>query len=97
MVFFSAVFGVPGYLFQGIYKEVQNHLGADVQSYIIAARCTQGIEAWQLSTPEQRRDVVERWRAPEMEQRKQQRGVLGRWHSAQVNLGRIRQQRSGKA
>lgn len=92
----AAVFGIPGYLFQGVYKEVQNHMGADVQSYIIAARCTQGIEAWQLSTPEQRCDVIHRWNAPEMERKKQQRGVLSRWHSAQVNLGKKRQERSGR-
>ncbi|MCJ1462396.1 hypothetical protein MMC07_000997 [Pseudocyphellaria aurata] len=92
----AAVFGVPGYLFQGIYKEVQNHLGADVQSYIIAARCTQGIEAWQRSTPDQRRDVIDRWRSPDMERRKQQRGALARWHSAQLALGKKRQQRSAE-
>ncbi|SLM37934.1 glycosyltransferase family 1 protein [Lasallia pustulata] len=57
----AAMFGLPGYTFQGIYKELQKHLGSSVQNYIIAARTAQGYEEWRLSTHEERLEVVRQW------------------------------------
>ncbi|MCJ1288321.1 hypothetical protein MMC26_007676 [Xylographa opegraphella] len=72
----AAIWGIPGYTFKGIYKELQKHLGASVQNYIIAARTAQGYEDWRLSSPEERLGVVSRWHAAQIELSKQktQRG-----------------------
>ena len=55
------MWGLPGYTFKGIYKELQKHLGSSVQYYIIAARTAQGYEEWRLSTHEERLEVVRQW------------------------------------
>ena len=62
-----AIWGLPGYTFKGIYKELQNHLGSSVQNYIVAARTAQGYEDWHNSTREERLDVVSRWQAIQVE------------------------------
>ena len=67
----KAGFGVLGYTFKGIYKEIQKHLGSSVQNYIIAARTTQGLQEWNASTREERLDVVSRWQAAQVELSKQ--------------------------
>lgn len=63
----TAIWGLPGYTFKGIYKELQKHLGSSVQNYIIAARTAQGYEALGLSTREERLDIVSRWHASQSE------------------------------
>ena len=62
-----AIWGLPGYTFKGIYKELQKHLGSSVQNYIVAARTAQGYEDWHNSTREERLDVVSRWQAIQVE------------------------------
>ena len=62
-----AIWGLPGYTFKGIYKELQNHLGSSVQNYIVAARTAQGYEDWHNSTREERLDAVSRWQAIQVE------------------------------
>lgn len=59
----GGVFAVPGYTMKGLYQEVLNNKGANVQNYIIAARISQGNEeATQLS--QQERDAILRnWKA----------------------------------
>ena len=58
----AAIWGLPGYTFRGIYKEVHKHFGSSVQNYIVAARTVQGYDDWSQSTPEEREDIVKRWR-----------------------------------
>lgn len=58
----AAVFGIPGYAMKGVYKEMQKHFGSSVQNYIIAARTAQGFDEYQRATPEERRDIVMRWK-----------------------------------
>ena len=58
-----AIWGLPGYTFKGIYKELQKRLGSSVQSYIVAARTAQGYDEWHRSTQEERLDVISRWQA----------------------------------
>lgn len=58
----AAIFGIPGYTFKGIYKELQQHLGSSVQNYIIAARTAQGYDDWQHASVEERRDIIARWK-----------------------------------
>lgn len=66
-----AIWGIPGYTFKGIYKELQKHLGSSVQNYIIAARTTQGYEEWSLSTHKERVEVVSRWHTVQVQIGKQ--------------------------
>lgn len=58
----AAIFGIPGYTMKGVYKEMQKHFGSSVQNYIIAARTAQGFDEYQRATPEERRDVIMRWK-----------------------------------
>ena len=62
-----AIWGLPGYTFKGIYKEIQKHLGSSVQNYIVAARTAQGYDDWHKSSREERLDVVKRWHAIQIE------------------------------
>ncbi len=63
----QAFWGIPGYTFKGIYKELQKHLGSSVQNYMIAARTAQGYDEWMLSSREERLDVVSRWHVTQLE------------------------------
>ncbi|MCJ1438511.1 hypothetical protein MMC27_007901 [Xylographa pallens] len=74
----AAIWGIPGYTFKGIYKELQKHLGASVQNYVIAARTAQGYEDWRVSTQEERLGVVSRWHAAQIELGKQKMQRQGR-------------------
>jgi UDP:flavonoid glycosyltransferase YjiC (YdhE family) len=66
----AAVFGIPGYTMQGVYKEMQKQMGSSVQNYIIAARTAQGYEEWSGASAEERLDVVRRWQLLEQQLRK---------------------------
>ena len=59
----AAIFGIPGYTMKGVYKELQKFSGSSVQNYIIAARTAQGYDDWQKSSPEERLEVVQRWKS----------------------------------
>ncbi|MCJ1402082.1 hypothetical protein MMC11_005301 [Xylographa trunciseda] len=69
----AAIWGLPGYTFKGVYMELQKHLGASVQNYIIAARTAQGYEDWRASRQEERIDVVSRWHTTQAELGKQKK------------------------
>lgn len=69
--YYVAIWGIPGYTFKGIYRELQKHLGSSVQNYIIAARTAQGYEEWRLSTHEERVEVISRWHAAQVQIDKQ--------------------------
>lgn len=66
----AAVFGIPGYTMQGVYKEMQKQMGSSVQNYIIAARTAQGYEEWSGASHEERSDIVRRWHLLEQQLRK---------------------------
>jgi hypothetical protein len=53
-----AIWGLPGYTFKGIYKELQKRFGSSVQNYIIAARTSQGYEDWKVSSADERREII---------------------------------------
>lgn len=57
----AAIYGIPGYTMQGVYKEVQKQFGSTVQNYIISARTAQGFDDYQKSSLEERQDVIMRW------------------------------------
>ncbi|KAF8850692.1 UDP-Glycosyltransferase/glycogen phosphorylase [Acephala macrosclerotiorum] len=58
----AAVWGIPGYTFMGIHKEVRKLFGSSVLNYMIAARTAQGYEDTRNSTPEERQDIINQWR-----------------------------------
>jgi hypothetical protein len=68
-----AFWAVPGYTFQGIYKEIKKRSGSSLQNYFIAARTAQGFEEWAKSTPEERTDILRRWDAMQDEIRNQKK------------------------
>ena len=57
-----AIWGLPGYTFMGIHKEVRKLFGSSFLNYMISARTAQGYEDFQSSTPEERLDIIERWK-----------------------------------
>ncbi|KAI9805891.1 MAG: hypothetical protein M1825_000505 [Sarcosagium campestre] len=63
----AAIWGVPGYTFKGIYKELQKHFGSSVQNYIIAARTAQGYEDLKSASEAEKSDIISRWHAAEAE------------------------------
>ncbi|KAL9104167.1 MAG: hypothetical protein Q9163_000866 [Psora crenata] len=67
MLTVKAIWGLPGYTFKGIYKEIQKHLGTSAQNYIVAARTVQGYDDWSKSSREERLDVVSRWHAAQVQ------------------------------
>lgn len=78
---YLAIWGLPGYTFKGIYKELQNHLGSSVQNYIVAARTAQGYEDLHNSNQQERLDVVSRWQAIQVEiEKEKQNARHGRFH-----------------
>lgn len=71
----AAIWGLPGYTFKGIYKELQKHFGSSVQNYIIAGRTAQGFEDLKHSTHAERMDVVLKWRTIQLELGKEKHQV----------------------
>lgn len=70
-----AIWGLPGYTFKGIYKELQKHLGSSVQNYIVAARTAQGYDEWHNASQEERLDVVSRWQSIQVEIEKEKKAA----------------------
>lgn len=67
----TAIWGLPGYTFKGIYKELQKHLGSSVQNYIVAARTAQGYDEWHNSSQKERLEVISRWQSIQVEVEKE--------------------------
>lgn len=67
----AAIFGIPAYTMQGVYKEIQKQFGSTVQNYIISARTAQGFDDYQKSTLEERQDVIKRWTVLQSDLKKQ--------------------------
>lgn len=55
------IFGLGGFFFKGIYREIQQHMGETTHSYIIAARITEGHNDWETSTPEERNQLIKNY------------------------------------
>ena len=82
-----AIWGLPGYTFKGIYKELQKHLGSSVQNYIVAARTAQGYEEWHTASQEERLDVVGRWQSIQVEiEKEKQLARHGSFHGRHCYL-----------
>ena len=82
-----AIWGLPGYTFKGIYKELQKRLGSSVQSYIVAARTAQGYDEWHRSTQEERLDAISRWQAIQVDiEKEKQLARHGTFHGPHCYL-----------
>ena len=57
----AAIWGLPGYSFLGIHKEIRKLFGSSVLNYIISARTAGGYEDFRTSTLEERHDIIARW------------------------------------
>ncbi len=58
----AAIWGLPGYAFMGIHKEVTKMFGSSVLNYVISVRTAQGYAEAQLATPQERQEIIARWR-----------------------------------
>ena len=67
---FTAILGVPGYTYKGIYRELRKSRGKPVEDFLVAGRVAEGIEDWETSTELEREQIVSRWREIEPEIRK---------------------------
>ena len=82
-----AIWGLPGYTFKGIYKELQKHLGSSVQNYIVAARTAQGYDEWHNASQEDRLNVVSRWQSIQVEiEKEKQLARHGSFHGRHCYL-----------
>ncbi|KAH6604456.1 glycosyltransferase family 1 protein [Trichoderma cornu-damae] len=59
----ASAFGLPGYALKGVEKELQKHHLTNCKAEIILIRLRQGIEAFRNATPQERDEVVRRWKA----------------------------------
>ena len=57
-----AVWGVPGYTFEGVNKEMQRLCGSRTEDRIAVARLAQGAEEFGAADEREMRGLVERWR-----------------------------------
>lgn len=58
----AAIWALPGYTFMGINKEIKKMFGSSVLNYIISARTVQGYEEAKNASPQERMDIITRWR-----------------------------------
>ncbi len=65
-----AFWGIPGYTFRGIYKEIQRHFGSSTENYIIAARTAQGYEDLMNSSPQEHAEIIRKWKLMQEDIRK---------------------------
>ncbi|KAI9744456.1 MAG: hypothetical protein M1818_001985 [Claussenomyces sp. TS43310] len=66
-----AIWGLPGYTFMGVSKEIRKLFGTSVVNYIVSARTAQGYEQWKSSTQVERSDIINRWQELQSELQRQ--------------------------
>lgn len=60
----------------GIHKEVRKMFGSSVLNYIISARTAQGFEDAKTATPEERRNVIARWKLHKDEYQSEKQRIM---------------------
>lgn len=58
----SGFWGLPGYVMQGAYAELNQFLSRSVQNYIITSRVVQGERELQMASEGEKADIVNRWK-----------------------------------
>ncbi|KAG9242487.1 glycosyltransferase family 1 protein [Calycina marina] len=63
----AAMWGLPGYTFMGVHKEIRKLFGYSVLNYIISVRTACGYEDFRTSTLEERHEIIARWKTHKKE------------------------------
>ncbi|KAL1648560.1 hypothetical protein SLS61_006884 [Didymella pomorum] len=66
----GGAWAVPGYAMKGLYQEMIKSKGTGVQNYIIAARISQGYDESIEVTPQERADIVSKWKIVKVNMKK---------------------------
>lgn len=66
----GGAWAVPGYAMKGLYQEMIKSKGSGVQNYIIAARISQGYEESLSVSPQERADIVSKWKIVKVNMKK---------------------------
>lgn len=66
----GGAWAVPGYAMKGLYQEMIKSKGAGVQNYIIAARIAQGYDESIEVSPQERADIVSKWKIVKVNMKK---------------------------
>ena len=57
------MWSLPGYTFEGIFKEITKYFGSSTETYIMAARTAQGYGDLESLTEEERVQIIEKWKS----------------------------------
>jgi hypothetical protein len=63
LIHIPAIWGLPGYAFMGVHREIRKMFGSSVLNYIIAARTAKGFEDAQACSPEERASIIHQWKS----------------------------------
>ncbi|KAJ4375664.1 hypothetical protein N0V86_007197 [Didymella sp. IMI 355093] len=66
----GGAWAVPGYAMKGLYQEMIKSKGSGVQNYIIAARISQGYDESIEVSPQERADIVSKWKVVKVNMKK---------------------------
>jgi UDP:flavonoid glycosyltransferase YjiC (YdhE family) len=66
----GGAWAVPGYAMKGLYQEMIKSKGTGVQNYIIAARISQGYDESIEVSPQERADIVSKWKIVKVNMKK---------------------------
>ncbi|KAL6877032.1 glycosyltransferase family 1 protein [Trichoderma novae-zelandiae] len=79
----AGFWGLPAYVMQGAYAELNNFLSRSVQNYIITSRVVQGERDLQMASEGEKADIINRWKHDAELGAMQQRNAKGqeRGHS----------------
>lgn len=66
----GGAWAVPGYAMKGLYQEMIKSKGSGVQNYIIAARISQGYDESIEVSPQERADIVSKWKIVKVNMKK---------------------------
>ncbi len=70
----SGVWGLPGFAFEGIDKQVQRLFTTTIKHQIVVALKLQGIEEFKEAGNDEKRVIIDRWASPEIEVLKKRLG-----------------------
>jgi hypothetical protein len=59
----TGTWGVIGYTFEGVSKEMQRLFGSNVETHIITSRKAQGFEEFRNASAEEKAMIINRWRS----------------------------------
>jgi hypothetical protein len=57
----AGIWGIPGYSFKGVHKELRKLKGPGIHSFVRGTRIIQGLKEYDGSSEEEKRSVLGRW------------------------------------